>query len=121
MIAALWWWNERTQHSAFIRPGQCVSRCAIAFHTCTSARLHHAGGSCRAQAKPERKQEGTTSDNAALIGAAGLLAPFLVDVDPAFAGNPLLTGKTVSLIHPAMMLFLFSASAYTAWLGFQWR
>ncbi len=50
-----------------------------------------------------------------------MLAPFLVDVDPAFAGNPLLTGKTVSLIHPAMMLFLFSASAYTAWLGFQWR
>lgn len=50
-----------------------------------------------------------------------MLAPFFMDVDPAFAGNPLLTGKTVSLIHPAMMLFLFSASLYSAYLGWQWR
>lgn len=93
----------------------------MAYHTCTFARFYHSGGSFRAQTKPELKQEGTTRDNAVLIGAAGVMAPFLMDVDPAFAGNPLLTGKTVSLIHPAIMLFLFSASAYTAWLGFQWR
>ena len=75
----------------------------------------------RAQIRPEQEQEGSANSSAAIIGAAGLLAPFFMDVDPAFAGNPLLTGKTVSLIHPAIMLFLFSASAYTAWLGFQWR
>ena len=75
----------------------------------------------RAQIRPEQKQEGLATSSAAIIGAAGLLAPFFMDVDPAFAGNPLLTGKTVSLIHPAIMLFLFSASSYTAWLGFQWR
>ena len=75
----------------------------------------------RAQIRPEQKQEGSATSSAAIIGAAGLLAPFFMDVDPAFAGNPLLTGKTVSLIHPAIMLFLFSASSYTAWLGFQWR
>ena len=72
-----------------------------------------------AQTRADQKQEGSASS--ATIGAAGLLAPFFMDVDPAFAGNPLLTGKAVSLIHPAIMLFLFSASAYTAWLGFQWR
>ena len=76
---------------------------------------------CRALLKPERRQEGSSGPSAAVLGAAGLLAPFFMDVDPAFAGNPLLTGKTVSLIHPAIMLFLFSASLYSAWLGFQWR
>ena len=53
------------------------------------------------------------------------LAPFLADVDPAFAvkgeGGPLLEGRTVSLIHPATMIFLFTASLYAAYLGFQWR
>ncbi len=76
---------------------------------------------CRALLKPQLKQEGSSGPSAAVLGAAGLLAPFFMDVDPAFAGNPLLTGKTVSLIHPAIMLFLFSASLYSAWLGFQWR
>ena len=57
-----------------------------------------------------------------LASAAGLLAPLLMSVDPAMAeGNPLLTGKTVSLIHPAIMLFLFGSTAWTAWLGWQWR
>ncbi|EIE24936.1 hypothetical protein COCSUDRAFT_14062 [Coccomyxa subellipsoidea C-169] len=58
---------------------------------------------------------------ASLATAAGLLTPFLLDVDPALAGNPLLTGKTVSLIHPAVMLFLFGSTAWTGWLGWQWR
>ncbi len=59
--------------------------------------------------------------SAALASAAGLLAPFLLDVDPALAGNPLLTGKTVSLLHPAIMIFLFGSTAWTGWLGWQWR
>jgi hypothetical protein len=27
----------------------------------------------------------------------------------------------VSLVHPAIMLFLFLATGYTGWLGLQWR
>lgn len=76
---------------------------------------------CRSQAKLPSQGETQQPMGAAVVSAAGLLAPFLLDVDPALAGNPLLTGKTVSLIHPAVMLFLFGSTAWTGWLGWQWR
>ncbi|KAK9918264.1 hypothetical protein WJX75_002697 [Coccomyxa subellipsoidea] len=75
----------------------------------------------RSQAKLPSHGETQQPMGAAVVSAAGLLAPFLLDVDPALAGNPLLTGKTVSLIHPAVMLFLFGSTAWTGWLGWQWR
>lgn len=56
-----------------------------------------------------------------MLSAAGLLMTLVTAAEPALAGDPLLTGKTVSLIHPAIMLFLFGASGYTAYLGFQWK
>ena len=59
--------------------------------------------------------------DAQLAGLAGLLTPLLLDVDGVAAGNPLLTGKTVSLVHPAIMIFLFFSTGYTGWLGLQWR
>lgn len=34
-----------------------------------------------------------------VLMAAAALAPLLLDVGPAAAGNPLLTGKTVSVVH----------------------
>ena len=76
---------------------------------------------CRSQANENPQGETQLSMGASLATAAGLLTPFLLDVDPALAGNPLLTGKTVSLIHPAVMLFLFGSTAWTGWLGWQWR
>lgn len=76
---------------------------------------------CRVQETSEKRETGDLSIGTGLAGIAGLLAPLLLDVDPAMAGNPLLTGKTVSLIHPAIMLFLFGATAWTGWLGWQWR
>lgn len=33
----------------------------------------------------------------------------------------ILEGRTSALIHPAIMLFLFGATAYTGWLGYNWR
>ena len=39
----------------------------------------------------------------------------------AASDNHLLTGQLVSLLHPAMMFFLFGASGWTGWLGWQWR
>ncbi len=73
---------------------------------------------CRSQARTDRKGADQLPVSAAL---AGVLAPFLLDVDPALAGNPLLTGKTVSLVHPVIMIFLFGSTAWTGWLGWQWR
>lgn len=55
---------------------------------------------------------------------AAALAPLLIPL-PAAAGpggdNHLLTGQLVSLLHPATMFFLFGASGYAGWLGWQWR
>lgn len=68
-----------------------------------------------------RHSEPDRTGDVALLSAAGLLLPLLANVEPAIAGDPLLTGKTVSLLHPAMMLFLFGASGWTAYLGFQWK
>ena len=30
-------------------------------------------------------------------------------------------GKSVSLVHPFTMIFLFGFSLWTGWLGLQWR
>lgn len=76
---------------------------------------------CRFQAKVDPQRDANLPMSTAMASAAGLLAPFLLDVDSALAGNPLLTGKTVSLIHPAIMIFLFGSTAWTGWLGWQWR
>ena len=55
--------------------------------------------------------------------AAGLLP--LLATSPALASpggdNHLLTGQLVSLVHPAIMFFLFGASGWAGWLGWQWR
>lgn len=52
------------------------------------------------------------------------MAPLLV-ATPALAGpggdNHLLTGQLVSLLHPAIMFFLFGATGWAGWLGWQWR
>ena len=79
-----------------------------------------------AAARSQPQQKDLLADaNTSLFAASLALAPFLADVDPAFAvkgeGGPLLEGRTVSLIHPATMIFLFTASLYAAYLGFQWR
>lgn len=64
-------------------------------------------------------------DNASLWFAfAGLSAPFLFSVDPASAiGGEygIFEGRTLSLLHPGFMLFLFGSSLYAAKLGFDWR
>ena len=35
--------------------------------------------------------------------------------------NPLLTGKSVSLLHPLIMFGLLGSSLYTGVLGWKWR
>ena len=81
------------------------------------------------QAKHTEKVEGSSvvdgapnvASSASALATFGLLTPFLLDVHSASAHDPLLTGRYISLVHPAMMAFLFGATAYTGWLGLQWR
>jgi hypothetical protein len=56
-----------------------------------------------------------------LLMLAAAMVPMLLDVEPAAAGNPLLTGKTVSLVHPAIMFSLLGVSIYTGILGWNYR
>ncbi|EFN52449.1 hypothetical protein CHLNCDRAFT_32535 [Chlorella variabilis] len=70
-----------------------------------------------AQAAQEQQQLATT----AVLAAAGLLAPFVLDAEAAQAVPEILKGRIFSLIHPGMMLFLFGGSVYAGYLGFQWR
>jgi hypothetical protein len=58
------------------------------------------------------------------MGAAGLLTPILLDAQHALAQNGelgIIEGRIASMTHPIIMGFLFGASVYTGWLGFQWR
>lgn len=54
----------------------------------------------------------------------GLGLPMIADDQPALAiGREygIIEGQIFSLIHPALMFFLFGASLYAGYLGFQWR
>ena len=79
----------------------------------------------RSAAQPDsRSSEHSSSFPAEAVKLALLTAaasPLLLDASPAEAANALVAGKTVSLIHPFTMIFLFGSTFYTGWLGLQWR
>ena len=66
----------------------------------------------------------TTPSLTTLTALSAGLTPLLA-ASPALAGpggdNHLLTGQLVSLLHPAIMFFLFGATGWAGWLGWQWR
>jgi len=60
----------------------------------------------------------------AAIAITGVVGPLLLDTGAAHAINRelgILEGQIFSLMHPAIMFFLFGSSLYAAYLGFQWR
>lgn len=79
---------------------------------------------CTVNAVKPEKDAAFDLENATLFGAAGLLTPYLLHVESALAQKGelgIVEGRIASLTHPVLMGFLFVASLYTAWLGFQWR
>jgi len=76
--------------------------------------------------KASAKSENTTQDlvSKAMVGFPALLAPLILDSSAALAQNReygIIEGQIFSLMHPAIMFFLFGASVYSGYLGFQWR
>jgi hypothetical protein len=74
----------------------------------------------RSDSQPAYQQ---SISNFALTGL-GLAAPFIADIEAALAKDGeygILEGKSVALLHPIIMLGLFGASVYAAYLGWQWR
>lgn len=64
------------------------------------------------------------SESAALLAVSGILAPMFLDTGSAQAiGREygIFEGQIFSLMHPAIMFFLFGASLYAGYLGLQWR
>uniref|UniRef100_A0A7S0MZY1 DUF4079 domain-containing protein n=1 Tax=Pyramimonas obovata TaxID=1411642 RepID=A0A7S0MZY1_9CHLO len=55
---------------------------------------------------------------------AATVSTFMLPAEDAMAtGRELgiLEGKTIALVHPTIMFFLFGATAYAGYLGWQWR
>ena len=76
----------------------------------------------RPAAGPAAQQSVLARAETSMLATAALLAPLLLDIDAASAaGNPLLTGKTISLVHPLIMFTLLGSSIYTGVLGWNWR
>lgn len=79
-------------------------------------------------AKPTKVDEGVRAPKDALqsltLGGSALMAPYLMLTGEAMAKGGefgLLEGRTLALIHPAVMAFLFGMSCYAGYLGWQWR
>ncbi|KAG2453629.1 hypothetical protein HYH02_001844 [Chlamydomonas schloesseri] len=76
-------------------------------------------------ARPVIKAEQAESPaSTALMVASAALAPLLLGADAANAADGsygLLEGRTVALIHPAVMGFLFFGTLYAGYLGWQWK
>jgi len=108
---------------------RCAGASRPAFRAASTAapRLaaRRAGRGPAAGAAPEAaEQQAAPSTAAPLLAAGGLLTPFLLEVGAAMAKDGefgLLEGRTAALVHPAMMLFLFGATSYAGYLGWQWR
>lgn len=60
-----------------------------------------------------------------MLGQAALISTSMLALpEDAFAkGGELgiLEGRTIALLHPAMMAFLLGATVWSGWLGWQWR
>lgn len=89
----------------------------------------------RAVARPTHHsaRPATTTDAAAPVAAAArplalaafaAAAPLLIHADAALATGGafgLLEGRSAALVHPAVMLILFTLTGYAGFLGWQWR
>lgn len=80
---------------------------------------------CVARPRAQRQQEQQLDNAPGLLYTAGaVLAPFMLNVDAAFAKDGelgILEGRTAALVHPAVMISLFGASLYAGYLGYQWK
>jgi hypothetical protein len=75
-----------------------------------------------AVAKPSSAQSNSSSEAVPWLLRASVAAAPLLAAAPAYAkGGELgiLEGRSIALIHPAVMGFLFVYTCYAGWLGFQ--
>lgn len=95
----------------------------MAARTARPARLQ-----CMAVARPtprhQKAQEASPISPTMALAGMAFFAPYLADIDSALAAGGeygILEGRTIALIHPAVMGSLFAGSVYAGYLGLQWR
>mmetsp|Transcript_3658 Transcript_3658/g.6225 ORF Transcript_3658/g.6225 Transcript_3658/m.6225 type:complete len:291 (+) Transcript_3658:98-970(+) len=74
------------------------------------------------EVKDAQEGEATEVDRSWLMAAA--LTTFMLPAQEVLAKDRefgILEGKTIALTHPAIMFFLFGATAWAGYLGWQWR
>lgn len=74
-----------------------------------------------AVAKPSKEAKASGDAVPWLLSASLAAAPLLASAPAMAAGGEygILEGRTLALIHPAVMGFLFAYTCYAGWLGFQ--
>jgi len=98
----------------------CLTTACSGF-TAPRSSMNPSMSSARFASKEQRQQE---SDFDVMGIAASTLSFWATSASVASAAGPdwgIFEGKTMSLLHPAMMGSLLLFSLYTAFLGFQWR
>ena len=79
---------------------------------------------CRVARPTQSAPEPVVGNSAGLLAAAGLLAPFALDIENAMAQSGsfgIMEGRTFSMMHPIVEGGLFVATLYAGYLGWQWR
>lgn len=87
----------------------------------TSTARHHRKVAA-AVAKPSTQQVSSSNEAVPWLLSASLAAAPLIAAPAAYAKGGefgILEGRTLALIHPAVMGFLFAYTCYAGWLGFQ--
>ncbi|DBA81288.1 TPA: hypothetical protein ACH3X2_006905 [Trebouxia sp. C0005] len=96
----------------------------LSTRSCRVRVVQRSHGQIKAHKDVRAPQQSLQQTGVQLTGAAGLLVPLMMS-NSAMAATPdgehLLKGTLVSLIHPALMDFLFLATLWTGYLGWQWR
>jgi len=80
--------------------------------------------SCSSDNKEKSTQNDARIATHLVVASSSLLSPLIFHAQSALAASGeygILEGRTVALIHPAVMFSLLASSLYSAYLGWQWR
>ncbi|GAX82504.1 hypothetical protein CEUSTIGMA_g9931.t1 [Chlamydomonas eustigma] len=79
---------------------------------------------CSASSKDEPTQQDARVATHLVVASSSVLSPLIFHAQSAMAASGeygILEGRTVALMHPAVMFSLLASSLYSAYLGWQWR
>ncbi|GAX84349.1 hypothetical protein CEUSTIGMA_g11771.t1 [Chlamydomonas eustigma] len=113
--------NSKRQVVAQSRPTASLIKTPMSLRVSRS----NSGNICCSSASKEKSTHNEARVATHLVVASSsLLSPLIFHAQSAMAASGeygILEGRTVALIHPAVMFGLLASSLYSAYLGWQWR